>query len=78
VQKEVMLGLYAYISQYEYPPTVPELSKLVGRKNVGGEIKALKKKGWAETIEGQGIRSTILTAEAMSKLKSDKQTILNV
>lgn len=71
VQNEVFKALQAFMKEHDYPPTTAELSKLVGKKNVGGELLALRKKGWAEKIEG-GKRSTVPTQEAIKKFEDSK------
>jgi SOS-response transcriptional repressor LexA len=72
-QTNVLLALQSYIDEHEYPPTIPELSKLLGKVNVGGEITVLRKKGWAMKIEGQGTRCTTLTDEALVKLNKKEE-----
>ncbi len=68
VQTQVLHALMAYIHEKGYPPTVPELSERLGKKNVGGELLALRKKGWATKVPGRSIRGTVPTDEAVKEL----------
>jgi SOS-response transcriptional repressor LexA len=78
IQNNVFVALQAYVEQHGYPPTIPELSKIVGKTNVGGELVVLRKKGWATKIEGQGKRSTIPSEEALDKVTESKQGNLKI
>jgi SOS-response transcriptional repressor LexA len=78
IQNDVFVALQGYVEQHGYPPTIPELSEKVGKKNVGGELVALRKKGWATKIEGHGKRSTIPSDEALDKVAESKQGNLKI
>jgi len=67
IQNQVFEALHRFIDQYRYPPTVIELSKAVGKANVGGELVALRKKGWVTKLEDVGMRANIPTSAALNR-----------
>ena len=77
-QQEVFDALANYCDQHDYPPTTRELAEATGRKAISNELQAVRKKGWAEKIEGMHNRSTVPTEEALEAIGKKGQQRLNL
>jgi len=69
-QNKVFLCIYEFIEEHEYPPTAAEIQQILGKKSVGKELNALRKKGWTTKLEGFHARSNVPSDEAMQKMKN--------
>tara|TARA_B110000211_G_C14092289_1_gene559838 strand:+ start:7860 stop:8120 length:261 start_codon:yes stop_codon:yes gene_type:complete len=61
---EVLSKLYV---ENSYPPTQQEVSEIVEKASVSGEIKALRKKGWLESLENLSRRNIVPTEDALRR-----------
>lgn len=61
---EVLSKLYV---DKGYPPTQQEVSDIVVKASVSGEIRALRKKGWLASIENFSRRNVVPSDEALEK-----------
>lgn len=61
---EVLSKLYL---EKKYPPTQQEVSDVVKKASVSGEIRALRTKGWLKSIDNLSRRNILPTDEALNE-----------